>query len=182
MTGAAAGGRRTPAPGLRALAALLLLVGLGACDIGAGSQAKVLARQQAVDPPQLWLVQVIGAQNLPTAATFVCADTPIRETFTRARAEVNGEPCRDNTVAKLKEREWALTCHAQGRIFAVSASTLGDLSRDFRLNFALTPLFDRSGVGTVRQTRRFRLMGACPFGWRIGDQAKPGHRPRRSRA
>jgi len=27
------------------------------------------------------------------------------------------------------------------------------------------------------QVRRYRLIGACPAGWKIGDQAKPGKSP-----
>jgi hypothetical protein len=166
--------------GAAALAAVLLL-GLAACDAGADTANQFVARRQAIDPPQLWLVQVIGSKGAASASIFVCADTALRGAFVRTRAEVNGELCQDTTMPVLKKREWALSCKAEGRSFTVSASTLGDLGKDFRLNFALTPLFDRTGIATVRQTRRFRHMGPCPVGWRIGDQAKPGHHPRKSR-
>lgn len=164
-----------------ALAAVLLL-SLAACDGGSETETRILARQQAIDPPQFWLVQVIGDAGAATASTFVCADTSLREAFVRTRAEVNGEPCEDTTMPMLKEREWALSCKAGARGFAVSASTLGDLDQDFRLNFALTPILDPTGIGTVRQTRRFRRLGACPAGWRIGDQARPGRRPKHTRS
>ena len=162
--------------------AAVLLLGLAACDSRGDTTSQILARRRAIDPPQLWLVQVLGAQPAPTAAVFVCADSALRESFVRARAEIDGQICEDTTTPILKEHEWVLSCRAHGRAFAVSASTLGDLDRDFRLNFALTPLFNKTSVGTVSQSRRFRLMGACPAGWRIGDQAKPGRKPRRSRA
>jgi len=169
-------------PGLAAggLAALLLL-GLAACDSPGDTTTQILARQRAIDPPQLWLVQVLGAKPAQTAAVFVCADSSLRESFVRARAEINGQVCEDTTTPILKEHEWVLSCRAHGRGFAVSASTVGDLDRDFRLNFALTPLFNKTSVGTVSQSRRFRLMGACPAGWRVGDQARPGKKPRRTR-
>lgn len=161
--------------------AALLLIGLSACDLGGDTTAQILTRQQAIDPPQLWLVQLTEMTPAQGAAVFVCADSALRESFVRARAEINGQPCEDTTLPLLKDREWVLSCRAHGQAFTVSASTLGDLDRDFRLNFALTPLFDANGVGTVRQSRRFRLVGACPAGWRIGDQAKPGRRPHRAR-
>lgn len=159
----------------------LLLVGLTGCDLGGAATAQVMARQQAIDPPQLWLVQVIAAKPPPAAAVFVCADSALRDSFGRARAEINGQPCEDTTPPLLKEREWVLSCRAHGRGFTVSSSTLGDLDRDFRLNFAITPLFNKASIGTVSQSRRFRLIGACPAGWRIGDQAKPGRTPHRAR-
>lgn len=167
---------------LSPLIGLLSLLGLAACDPGAdATTTRILARQQAADPPQLWLVQVLDGRSKPAPAVFVCADTALRDSFVRARAEVNGRPCEDTTRPLLKEREWVLSCRVHGRAFTVSASTLGDLDRDFRLNFALTPLFDKASVGTVSQSRRFRMMGACPAGWRVGDQAKPGRRPRHAR-
>lgn len=161
--------------------AALLLSGLAACDIGSDAAARITARQQAIDPPQLWLIQVIAVEPARAAAVFVCADTALRESFVRARAEINGQPCQDTTPPLLKEREWVLSCRAAGRGFTVSAATLGDLDRDFRLNFALTPIFNKATTGTVSQSRRFRRVGACPAGWRIGDQAKPGRKPHRSR-
>ncbi len=158
-----------------------MLLGLVGCDGSGDTETQVRARQQAIDPPQLWIVQVIAGNGEATASTFVCADAAIRETFARTRAEVNGKRCEDTTGPVQKAHEWALSCRAQGREFAISASTLGDVSQDFWLNFALTPLFDPTGIGTVRQTRHFRNVGPCPNGWRIGDQAKPGHQPRKSR-
>jgi hypothetical protein len=74
---------------------------------------------------------------------------------------------------------------AGGLPYSVSAATIGDPTRDFRLNFGLTQLYyfpDVTGPGrvTVRQSRHFRRIGDCPYGWRIGDQAKPGKTPRRA--
>ena len=69
MTGAAAFGLTS-----------LLLLGLAACDHGADTTSQILARQQAIDPPQLWLVQVIGAKPAQAAAVFVCADASLGST------------------------------------------------------------------------------------------------------
>lgn len=173
-------------PGVRVwgqgVLAALLLLGLAACDGSRAADARLPARQPAIDPPQLWLVQVVGQKDGPAAAVFVCADAPLREAFVPARAEVNGRPCRDTTPPEAKASAWSLRCETKGRRFAVSASTVGDLAQDFRLNLALTPYFDPPGVQAVRQTRRFRRVGACPAGWKVGDQARPGHRPKKTRA
>src|SRR6185312_8538828 len=154
--------------------AILGLLGLAACGQAPDTEARILARQQALDPPQLWLVQVLGEAGKPKASVFVCADTNLRDTFVRTRAEVNGELCKDATGPVEKAHEWSLRCLAQGQPFAVSAATTGDRTKDFRLDFALTPLWSPRGPDddsrTVRQARHFRRVGPCPAGWRIGDQ------------
>lgn len=165
-------------PGLLAALALLALT---ACQAAPDATSQIIARQQALDPPQLWLAQVVGEGGRPKASVFICVDAKLREGFARTRAEVNGAPCRDATGPIEKAHEWALRCLVGGQPFAVSAATTGDLAQDFRLDFALTPLWSPRGPDddsrTVRQTRRFRRVGPCPAGWRIGDQARPGHRP-----
>ena len=149
------------------------------------TETAILARQQAIEPPQLWRVDALTEAGEVRASVFVCADTALRDTFTRARAEVNGEPCRDTTPPVLKENGWALRCQAHGWPFAVSATTVGDPQRDFRLNFGLTQLYYVPSAADppamqVRQTRHFRRVGDCPLGWRIGDQARPGRKPWRT--
>ncbi|HZZ30924.1 MAG TPA: hypothetical protein VFE10_02935, partial [Phenylobacterium sp.] len=113
---------------------------------------------------------------------YVCADSSLREAFTHTRAEVNGEPCKDTTYPYMRPNGWALTCQANGRPFGISATTVGDLQSDFRLDFVLTELYPEyyqhaSTPVTASQIRHFLRMGRCPSGWSIGDQAKPGHRP-----
>ena len=164
-----------------ALAAGIFAAGAGTPD----TETRILARQEAIDPPQLWRVDALGPTGAVKASVFVCADTSVRETFVRARAEVNGEICKDTTPPVLKDNGWALRCQAHGWPFAVSATTLGDPRQDFRLNFGLTQLYyvptaaDPPAM-SVRQSRHFRRIGACPAGWRIGDQARPGQKPRRA--
>lgn len=158
-----------------------LLPGLAACDAGRATETQIRVRQQTIDPPQLWLVQVVGDRGGATASVFVCADSSLREAFVRARAEVNGAPCLDTTPPVVRANAWSLRCEAKGEAYAVSTTTYGDLTQDFRLNFALTPIAHVPGVETVRQTERFRRIGACPGGWRIGDQARPGRKPHRRR-
>ncbi len=164
---------------------LLTLLGLAACDLGRSAQSEILARQQALDPPQLWRVEVIGRDGAVQSAVYVCADTNLRETFTRTRAEVNGQFCKDTTDPIMRPNGWALTCEVEGRPFGISATTVGDLKNDFRLDFGLTELYhyrtpqDPNPV-TASQIRHFLRMGPCPSGWSIGDQAKPGRRPRKA--
>lgn len=164
-----------------ALAAGIFAAGAGVTD----TETQILDRQQAIDPPQLWLVDALTETGAVKASVFVCADTSLRETFVRTRAEVNGEVCKDTTAPVMKENGWALRCAAHGRPFAVSASTVGDPKQDFQLNFGLTQLYYFPTVTgpqrmSVRQSRHFRRIGACPVGWRIGDRARPGHKPRRA--
>lgn len=164
-----------------ALAAGIFAAGAGVPD----TETRILARQQAIDPPQLWRVDALSETGAVKASVFVCADTALRETFVRTRAEVNGEPCKDTTEPVMKENGWALRCQAHGWPFAVSATTVGDPQQDFQLNFGLTQLFYVPAANdppamSVRQSRHFRRVGDCPYGWRIGDQAKPGRRPHRA--
>ena len=164
--------------GLKALAPLLLL-GLAACAAEHDADARGVARRP--DPPQLWLVQVIGKDGMATVSTYVCADTPLREAFVRT-PQVEGAPCADVTRLLLRDHEWALRCQARGRQFAVSTQTLGDVTQDFRLDSQLTPVVRAPGIEPLREARRFRHHGACPSGWRVGDHAKPGERPRRPKS
>jgi hypothetical protein len=176
---------RPPGAGLRPALAILTLLSLAACNGSPKTETTIITRQQTVDPPQLWRVEVIGEAGAIRAAVYVCADTPLREAFVRARAEVNGKTCTDTTSPIVKPNGWTLRCVVDGRPFAVSAVTIGDLEHDFRLDFGLTQLFyfrtaDDPPPITVRETRHFLHMGPCPAGWRIGDQAKPGQRPHRA--
>jgi len=174
----------------RGVLAIAALFALAAGSLAAGmdtqdTETRILNRQQLIEPPQLWRVDALSETGGVKASVFVCADTSLRETFVRARAEVNGEICKDTTSPDMRENGWALRCSADGRPFAVSASTIGDPTRDFRLDFAITELYFAPTPGDpqpahARQSRHFRRVGQCPAGWRIGDQAKPGHRPHRT--
>jgi hypothetical protein len=174
----------------RAVLAIAGVFALAACSFAASfdngdTETKILARQQAIEPPQLWRVDALTETGEVRASVFVCADTALRETFVRTRAEVNGEICKDTTMPVMKGNGWALRCAAHGLPFAVSAATIGDPERDFHLNFGLTELYhyptaDAPRPMSARQSRHFRRLGACPAGWRIGDQAKPGKTPHRA--
>jgi hypothetical protein len=157
--------------------AALILLSLTACDAGQTAQAQAAAPVAPSGPSQLWQVDVLGEGGKPQASMLACVDDALREQFLLTRAKVNGRACYDITPQKEKSRGWSLRCQAQGRWFTLSSSATGDETHDFRLDVAMTPVFPE--LGTVRQVRRFRRLGPCPPGWRIGDQAKPGEKPPR---
>jgi hypothetical protein len=65
---------------------------------------------------------------------------------------------------------YALRCEVGGHRFGVTVTSRGDPERDFQVSYALRPLdLDR---GPFVQTVRYHLVGRCPPGWRIGDQAE----------
>jgi hypothetical protein len=148
------------------LAATLLLA---ACHPGPSTEAQLTARQQAVDPPQLWLME--DAQDTRSGpirgAAWVCADTPMRGTFGKTNAEIAGAPCADTVPPVLRPGFTAHRCEVGGRRYAITSQTVGDLAQDFRLTVMVTPL--SADLGPARTTRHYRRLGPCPAGWRIGD-------------
>ncbi|MGZ3375252.1 MAG: hypothetical protein ACXU8S_01520 [Phenylobacterium sp.] len=164
----------------RAITAALLLVSLSACEAGQNGEAQAAATAPPPGQTQLWQVDVVGANGKAEATMLACVDDELRKQFLMTRTRVNGGGCTDITPPVEKSRGWALRCQTQGRWFTISSSATGDETYDFRLDVAMTPVFP--DLGTAHQIRRFRRLGACPAGWRIGDQAKPGERPRRAKA
>jgi len=124
----------------------------------------------AVDPPQLWRATVLAPAGQAGAATYICADTPLAQTFARGLPEVNGEICRVIGPPVTTARSFAVRCEALGRRFAVSTATSGDLGHDFRMDFALSPL--DAPDAPVRQSIGYQRLGPCPRGWTIGEQAR----------
>lgn len=161
----------------RAVPALIAAAGalnLAACDLG-DDHGRLAARQALVDPPRLWLAEVMGPNGAPTRTVQVCADQSLRDGFARAQPEVNHQPCRATSEIVSKPGLYALRCEAVGQSFGVTVTSRGDMRRDFTVRYALTPL--DSGRAAYVNTLRYRLLGPCPAGWRIGDQAPP-RRPR----
>ena len=155
------------------IVAALLLV--GACDAAPDTAAQLLARQQALDPPRLWRIETLADGGKIVGVSFVCADTPLSQTFARVHAEVGGTPCRTRSGPVTHDGLSTLRCIAQGWNYEVSSQTSGDLTRDFRLAVTVIPL--GRDLGSGRQLRRFQRLGACPSGWRIGDQADARRQP-----
>lgn len=149
----------------------VLPLALIACS-SAEREASLAARAASIDPPGLWRVEARDAAGEPVAALHVCADREMVDGFRRANAEVNGRSCLTLDGAVDRPGLYAARCALDGRRYAVSVIQRGDPARDFTVAFAVTPL-DGSDV-RARQVRRFRRIGPCPTGWRIGDQAPPG--------
>jgi len=83
---------------------------------------------------------------------------------------VNAEPCRTFGPTVTKPGLYALRCTAEGHRFGVTVTTRGDMERAFEVNYSVAPLdLDR---GPFIQTVRYRALGPCPAGWRIGDQTE----------
>jgi hypothetical protein len=151
------------------LAAGFAALGLAACD-ARGDTARIAARQAAIDPPQLWQAQAVVGRGIVMRTVRICADRKLRDSFLRAEPEVNAEPCRALGPVVTKPGLYALRCTAEGHRFGVTVTTRGDMDRAFEVSYAVEPLdLDR---GPFVQTVRYRALGPCPTGWRIGDQAE----------
>jgi hypothetical protein len=156
-------------PALALSAALLL----AACQRGPSTEAQLTARQQAVDPPSLWLMEdaETGGKGAVSGAAFVCADTPMHRTFAKTNPEIGGAPCIETVPPVIRPGFTAHRCEADGRRYAITSQTTGDLDRDFRLTVMVTQLPGGFGadLGPAQTTRHYRRLGACPAGWRVGD-------------
>ena len=154
-------------PSLAALSAAMLLA---ACQRGPSTEAQLTARQQAVDPPSLWLMEdaETNAKGALKGAAWVCADTPMRQTFGKTNAEIEGAPCNDTVPPVVRPGFTAHRCEVGGRRYAITSQTEGDLARDFRLTVIVTPL--SADLGAARTTRHYRRLGACPAGAGVGSR------------
>lgn len=142
---------------------------LAACQRGPSIEAELTARQQAVDPPHLWLMEdaETSAKGAVSGAAWVCADTPMHKTFAKTNPEIGGGPCIQTAPPVIRPGFSALRCEADGRRYAITSQTDGDLDRDFRVTVMVTPL--SADLGPAQTTRHYRRLGACPAGWRVGD-------------
>ncbi len=154
---------------MKPLAALSAALLLAACQRGPSIEAQLTARQQAVDPPSLWLMEdaETSAKGAVSGAAFVCADTPMHKTFAKTNPEIGGAPCIETVAPVIRPGFTAHRCDAGGRRYAITSQTEGDLDRDFRLTVMVTPL--SADLGPAQTTRHYRRLGACPAGWRVGD-------------
>ena len=166
-----AGRRHAPlfAAGLAALAVAAL--GLAGCDgRGDGEAARLAARQAALDPLRLWEAKAVIGHGIVMRTVRICADAKLRDSFQRAQPQVNAEPCRTLGPVVAKPGLYALRCVADGQRFGVTVTTRGDMDRAFEVRYSVAPLDQERGP--FSQTVRYKLLGPCPAGWRIGDEAE----------
>ncbi|MBI1199832.1 MAG: hypothetical protein GC203_18385 [Phenylobacterium sp.] len=149
--------------------ALALASMAGGCD---HPSARIAARQARLDPPELWRVEALDAEGRVSGAVRVCADATMRGAFGRVTAESAGRPCRPLDDGVDRSDLYAVRCDLGGRRFGLTLSRQGDPAHAFTQTFALRAL---DGAATAaRQVRRFRRLGPCPDGWRIGEQIRDG--------
>lgn len=164
----------------RWLAPALLLAPLSCTFAGCGApqaEARFAAAQAAADPTRLWEVTALDNDGRPSGRVLVCADRTLTDGFARAGAEVNGQPCVTPREGVQRPGLYATRCELNGRRFGITATRTGDETRDFTVAFAIHTLDGGGPEGVARQVRRYRAVGPCPVGWRIGDQARPHGAP-----
>ena len=162
--------------GVLAAFALIGLVLTAGGDLLRPDGPAVIARRAAAHPPELWLAEALDDRGEVRGAVRVCADNVLRSGFLTPLPRLYGERCRRMGQAVVKPDLHAVRCVAFDRRYGVNATRTGDPARDVTVRFALRPL--ESPDPGVRQAVRYRRMGACPAGWRIGDTARPGAVPR----
>ncbi|MDP3853892.1 hypothetical protein [Phenylobacterium sp.] len=158
--------------GVLAAFALIGLALAAGGDLLRPDRPGVIARRAAAHPPEFWLAEALDDQGAVRGAVQVCADNVIRSGFLTPLPRLNGEPCRRMGQAVVKPDLYAVRCVALDRRYSVNVTRTGDPARDITVRFALRPL-ETPDPG-VRQAVRYRLIGACPAGWRIGDTVRPG--------
>ncbi|HEY9218722.1 MAG TPA: hypothetical protein VIO94_11775 [Phenylobacterium sp.] len=160
-----------------AWALALTLPLLAACGPQPSSvRATVLDRQLALDPPQLWRVEALSADGSAQDAVRLCADTPLMQGFAHPTPAIDGARCVFERQVVRTSQGYVQRCELFGRRYSVHVGVAGDRRSDFTVRMAMLPLqADHAGVA---QTLRYRRLGPCPAGWKIGDTDKPGHGPR----
>jgi hypothetical protein len=153
-----------------ALATLLLGTSLAGCDLGEPSRMseRIEARQAQQQPPELWRVEQIRRDGAIQGVVQVCVAPVHLVGFRRPAAEVNGQPCVTYGPAVSTDEVFATSCAVGAIPFKLRVTTKGDTAEAFETWFSLTPVADVSS--TAVQDRRYRRLGACPTGWRIGQQ------------
>jgi hypothetical protein len=149
-----------------------LLLALAACD----QRAETAQTPGHFTPPALWRVEVVEDSGGQTGVVQVCANSELIGSFTRVEPKVNGLPCETyGKVAKDDAVEHIERCQAGGMRYGLYVTRTRKAPDDFTVRFALQPL--QAAGGKVVQARRYQRIGACPAGWKAGDQGKPGGPP-----
>lgn len=125
----------------------------------------------AAEPPSLWRVEVLS-DGAVVDTVDICADKDVQSGFSRPAPAVNGMPCIRVGEAVETDGTYSVRCRVDDQLYRVGSSTTGDPARDLTVEMSVTRQ-DAKGP-SFEQTRRYRLQGPCPAGWRVGDSGKPG--------
>ena len=156
----------------RLLSRIVLIIvpgGIAAAALGAAAPAP--------DIPNLWSVEVVD-KAAPSRPTYLCADRRMRESMTQALPEVEGKTCNVLEPPVVKGNHFQARCQSGDTIMVANSAVQGDAERDFTV---VTDISTRPAApsqaeprGEFTQTRHYRLVGACPAGWSLGDSATQG--------
>jgi len=145
-------------PRLSLFSVLVLLTG---CEAGIDRWTE---RQAAVDPPELWRVEVVNSDG---PAVGICADSFLRKGFSTPLPEVQGLACAPLGDPIQTENGRLQRCTVGGRTLLVRSRTVGAPDA-FTVELRVTTL----GTGpkaSVAQARRYTRIGPCPQDWKVGD-------------
>jgi hypothetical protein len=157
-------------PILFSAVAVGLLIGLAAWQ-RPPSVAATPAAPPAANQPQLWSIQVMNGETA-LSRVDICADAAVRKSFSRPSPEINGRPCVRVKAPYEKAGAYSMKCRMDDHLYRVGSVTSGDTARDFTV--AMTAKRQDRKEPIFEQVRRYRLVGACPTGWHIGESAAPG--------
>jgi hypothetical protein len=162
---------RIPIARLAAGAALLL----SACNqplspVGAGKPPVPSSPEQ----PSFWSAATQDEQGKITKTMLICADKAVHESFSRPMPSPNGRPCAPIAPPVVSADRYAARCKSNGRHYDIQASKSGDPAKDFVVTALIRS--EVTGRENLTQTLHYRLLGACPGGWNVGDSAAPGDR------
>ena len=128
-------------------------------------------RQAAVDPLQLWSIEVVPAQaGWPPAQ--ICTNAWMRTGFARPDGMVGDQSCLAIEDPVVDAGRTAFRCKLNGRTLGISSTVAGDIDRDFTAKFSVTELagfLSGRPNSAYEQTRHYRRLGACPSDWAVGE-------------
>ena len=152
-------------------AIIATLVGLAACQREVNVAATRPAAPPVAEAPKLWSIEVMDGDKA-VSRVDICADSAVQKGFARPAPEVNGQPC-DRLTAPIETGDaYSIRCHVGSQYYRARADVTGDTARDFTVK--MTAKRQDRKEPMYEQVRRYRLSGACPAGWRIGESAAPG--------
>lgn len=143
---------------------------LAAPSLGGEVQSAMAA--PAAEPPSLWSIEKTN-DAAPGKVEFICAGAVIRQGFSRAVPQANGQSCALIDQTQAPAGVFNGRCRLGTDIFALHSVTGGDVSRDFTVKSAMQE-DGVAGKRFVSSLRYRRVLDSCPAGWNDGDAGSPG--------